>query len=426
MVTNICLLLEALSIVLCLHYLYDEKFKLDIETTSLLAIYMIIMTIMNYYELPKIYSMFIYPIIVAYCGVKFGLKLWEIIINLTLCIIIVGVIQMIVTLPFYYLLNVQLVSNYKLLFMNCAAFLTVLFLVPRLKVNRVVAFLKNKERILIISITICLIVTFFCLLTYKQFIQVELNQTILLFACMIFIFALTGQLNQYKIKSKEVETELRVYKLYSESFQSLIDSIRFKQHEFENHITTIDNLHYMFNTYEELVNEQEKYCQQIREENRFNKLLRKGNPIIISFLYGKLIEIDKKGIDVAYEISIEDLDIGVPIYRIVEVLGNLLKNAVEAIEKTPNLNKIYIHMIEIDDLFEMEVRNESLYIQPNDIGCFFTKGYSKKGANRGLGLYNVNNICQEYGLQVYFENKEIDGQNWLSFKISNRLPDKQT
>ena len=166
MVTNICLLLEALSIVLCLHYLYDEKFKLDIETTSLLAIYMIIMTVMNYYELPKIYSMIIYPIIAAYCGVKFGLKLWEIIINETLCIIIIGIIQMIVTLPFYYFLNVHLFSDYKLLLINCIAFIIVLCLVPRLKISRVVTFLKNKERILIISIFICLVVTAFCLLTY--------------------------------------------------------------------------------------------------------------------------------------------------------------------------------------------------------------------------------------------------------------------
>ena len=176
----------------------------------------------------------------------------------------------------------------------------------------------------------------------------------------------------------------------------------------------------MFETYEELVNEQEKYCQQIREENRFNKVLRKGNPVIISFLYGKLIEMDKKGIDVTYRISINDLDIGVPIYKIVEMLGNLLKNSTEAIEKSPQLNKVYIHMIEIDDLFEMEVRNESPCMSLNDIGLFFTKGYSKKGEGRGLGLYNVNNICQEYGLQLYFENKEIDGQNWLSFRISNR------
>lgn len=295
-----------------------------------------------------------------------------------------------------------------------------IFVIPRLKINRVVAFLKNREKILIVSIVICLGITFFCLISYKQLIQVELNQTILLFVCMIFIFALTGQLNQYKVKSKEIETELRMHKLYADSFQSLIDSIRLRQHEFENHISTIYSQHYLFDTYEDLVNEQKKYCNQVLEENRFNKMLKKGNPVIISFLYGKMIEIDKKGIDIAYDIAINDLEIGVPIYKIVEILGNLLKNAVEAIEKTPNLNKIFILMIEIDDIFEIEVRNESPYIQPNDISLFFMKGYSEKGENRGLGLYNVNNICREYGLQLYFENKEINGQNWLSFRITNR------
>lgn len=294
MVTNICLLLEALSIVLCLHYLYDEKFKLDIETTSLLAIYMIIMTVINYYRLPKIYTLLIYPAIALYCGFKFGFDISKLVINNILYLTIVGVIQLLATLPFYYLFDMHDFSNIQLLVINCIAFLIVLFLLPKVKISRVTMVLKNKERILIISLIICLIIIAFCIISYKQFRLVELNQTILLFICMIFIFALTGKLNQYKLKSKEIETELRMHKLYADSFQSLIDSIRLRQHEFENHISTIYSQHYMFDTYEDLVNEQEKYCHQILKENRFNKLLKNGNPVIISFLYGKMIEIDKK------------------------------------------------------------------------------------------------------------------------------------
>lgn len=422
MVTNICLLLEALSIVFCLHCLYGEKFKLDIETTSFLAIYMIIMTAINYYELPQIYTMIIYPVIALYCGIKFGFKLEEMTVNVILCIIIVGVIQMIVALPSRFVFNVQLFSEYKLLFINCVAFAIILCLIPRLRINKAIAYLKNRERILIISITICFLIAAFCIIAYKQFIQVELSQTILLFACIVFIMELTSQLKRYKDKSKEIETELRVHKLYSDSFQSLIDTIRLKQHEFDNHISTIYSQHYMYDTYEALVNEQKNYCEQIRKENRFNKLLTKGNPIIISFLYGKLIEIDKKGIKVTYQVSINNLEIGVPIHKIVEILGNLLKNAVEAIEKTDNANEIFILMIETEDIFEIEVRNESPYIDPNKISIFFTKGYSEKGEGRGMGLHNVQTICNEYMLQIYPENKEINGKNWLSFKISNRLP----
>ena len=66
MITNIGLLVEGLSMIICLHYLYGEKFKLNIVNTSYLALHMIIMTAINYYELGKVYTFLIYPLIAVY------------------------------------------------------------------------------------------------------------------------------------------------------------------------------------------------------------------------------------------------------------------------------------------------------------------------------------------------------------------------
>ena len=102
MITNICLLLEALSILLCLHYLYGEKFRLDIVTVSFLAIDMIMMQAIEYYEWPGVLSMLIYPIIVVYCGIKFGFRLKAIIVNNILYIAIISGLQLIASLPVSY------------------------------------------------------------------------------------------------------------------------------------------------------------------------------------------------------------------------------------------------------------------------------------------------------------------------------------
>lgn len=92
MITNVCLLLEALSIVVCLHHLYGEKFRLDIATVSLLSIDMIMMQAIDYYGLPSTFSMLFYPIIVIYCGVKFGFKIQELIVNNILNVAIICMI----------------------------------------------------------------------------------------------------------------------------------------------------------------------------------------------------------------------------------------------------------------------------------------------------------------------------------------------
>ncbi|RKI90128.1 GHKL domain-containing protein [Parablautia intestinalis] len=416
MITNVCLLLEMLSFTFCLHALYREKFRLDITTISFLAIYMIIMALINYYALPQQYTLIMYMLIILYCGVKFKFNIKIILINVIFSIIIIGGIQMLIMLILFYVLDISWFTDYQLLLANCLAFLVIVLLLPKSKIYKVMNYLQTKEKIQNIVLAICIALIVYCLLSYKEFTRVELNQAILLFISISCIFVLAEQLGRYKVKAKEAETELKMHKLYADSFQGLIENIRLRQHEIDNHIHTIYSQHYIYNTYTDLVKAQDDYCRILTQENRFNKLLKSRNHIIAGFLYGKFVEIDKLGIEVDYEVKIMDLNVNVPIYKIVEILGDLINNAVEALERTEGINKLYVSLVE-NERFEIEVRNESPFIDYDMIEQFFTKGFSNKGQNRGLGLYNVKNICKEFALDICCENINIDGINWLSFKI---------
>ena len=229
-ITNVCLLLEALSIVICLHHLYGEKFRLDIATVCFLSINMIVMTAINYLSLPKVYTMIIYPIFFIYCGARFGFHFMRMIINILLCIVIVGGIQMITAIPFHYLFNIELFVENQLLIVNCFAFVIVSVLVPLFKLKKLSHILLSKGRILFISLFVCFFITLISIVVYKEFTLIELNQGILLFISIVFIFLLVDRLSLYKIKASEAETELKMHKLYGDSFEGLIENIKRKQH----------------------------------------------------------------------------------------------------------------------------------------------------------------------------------------------------
>ncbi len=415
-IKNVCLLLEALSIVFCLHYLYGEKFKLDIATVSFFAVDMIMMQAIDYLGISKVVSIAIYPIIAIYCGVKFGFKWKAIIVNIILSIILIGIIQLIVVFLFTHFWNTTLFGVLKLLLMNCVITLIALFLLLICDIRKLAHYAKDKGKMLMVTIGLCVVIVLRMLIDYKKLGVLDIEPLILLFISIIFIFILSGQLNKYKIKSKEIETELRVQKLYADSFKGMIEDIRLRQHEFNNHISMLHSMHLKYHTFEELAAALDSYGNSVTKENRFHKLLSCGNSVIIGFLYGRFVEFDKKGIEISYQVSVQELEIGVPCYKIVEILGNLMNNAVEALLADQERKKLHVSVIE-SDRFYIEVRNESPYIPYKEIGAFFVKDYSKKGESRGLGLYNVKQICEEYGLEISCDNVDIDGENWLSFEI---------
>lgn len=414
---RICLVLEALSIVVCLHRLYGQRFKFDIVTLGFLTINMIIMTIINYYELPKIYTMIIYPIIALYCGIRFGFKIRALIINNILYLVLVGGIQVAVAMLYGRIFKVLFFTDMDLLIVNSIIFIIVLLVFQQIDINKLSIYLQDKEIILFVSLIFCILMTVSSVINYKVINGAELYQYTPLFLIIILICILAGQLSKFKIKSKTAEIELKMHQIYADSFHNLIEEMRSRQHEFNDQISTIYSQHFIHHTYEDLVNAQTERCQVLEKENRYNKLLVAGNSAIIAFLYGKFIEIEKMGVEVSYKVDINDLNVEVPVYKLVDIVSNLIKNAVEEMETDKML---YFSLIEIDGEFELEVRNRSKYIEYNEIDMFFKKGFSKKGENRGLGLYNVKKICNEYLLNIFCENKNINGENWIAFTINNK------
>ncbi len=424
MIERIHLLLEGLSVLICLHHLYGKKFRLDILTVTLITIDIIIMTTINYYNLSKIYSVIIYPLIIIYCGFKFGFRWREIIINNILFLIIIGGSQLIIILSYglvFNLLssNILIFEKKETLIVSIIVLIIVSLVYPKLKMHKLSVYLQDKERILALFLFSTIILILACMINYRMFDGLNIFNNLVLFAGIALFCLLAGQLGKYKLKSKEIETELKMQKLYSESFYNLIGDIRSRQHEFDNHISAIYSLHYTCDSYDMLVKAQNEYSQAVIKENRYNKLLKAGNPLIIGFLYGKLIEIEKLEIETTFSINIEELDIGVPSYKIVEILGNLIDNAVEALKAVDIQKEMYISLVEANGIFEIEVRNRSGFVDYAEIEKFFKKGFSKKGINRGIGLYNIRNICNEYSLNILCENKNIENRNWLCFTITN-------
>ena len=276
MIGNICLLLEIVTVVFCLHNLYGEKVKLDIITVSFLAIYMILMSAINYYKLPWIYCILIYPIIAIYCGIKFGFRLKEIIINNILYMIIIGGMQLICIICYGWIFslvsfNMLAYENEELLIINFSVLLVTLIVLSKIQLNKLSIYLQDKERILFIFLIFCVVIMIFGFTNYKVFYGIEIIQYLLLFVSLTLFCILAGKLGKYKVKSTEIETELRMQKLYADSFHSLIEDIRMRQHEFDNHISAIYSLHYTCDTYEKLVKAQNEYSEIVIKENRHNK-----------------------------------------------------------------------------------------------------------------------------------------------------------
>lgn len=169
---------------------------------------------------------------------------------------------------------------------------------------------------------------------------------------------------------------------------------------------------------EELLRAQEQYCDQVLKDSQVGDLLKlKIEPVLVGFLYAKITAAQEAGIHVEYEVNLLDIKEKIEIYEMIELIGILFDNAVEALQDNGN-RKMILKLVDTNKGFAVEVANASRMYLNNEIEKFCTYGYSTKGKERGVGLARVKEVVRKANATLTIQNQSYKNQNFLCFRIN--------
>ncbi|MCY6355220.1 sensor histidine kinase [Clostridium sp. ZS2-4] len=250
----------------------------------------------------------------------------------------------------------------------------------------------------------------------------EKNKNLILNNLFIFILIfsliviLSLSLYSYIVKITEEKKTLEVQDKYNPILTDIIEDIRRRQHDFKNYLNTINGI-VEVTSEKEIKHELKKYIKSVNSSNRIiEDIMHIDNIVIKSIIYNKLCEADRLNIKFSFNIRNNSLDGILNDYEISDILNNLLNNAFEEVKKDSDKDKIVIlNILTEENKSILEVRNTGTPILEENINNIFKRGFStKKGKNRGYGLYNIKKIVERNGgkVQLFFED------NYTVFRVS--------
>lgn len=414
MLIHIALIAEILTTFICVYCIYGEKFRLDRKTLGAFFSILIILEIINSNHLNGIYSFLIYMILFVYCKARFKSSIIETIISLVLCMVIVTAMQSMCAL---FVNTLPINAEYPKYVVTNTMSLTVLGALS--PTNGIYHLKKNmcKHSKFVTTLLFFVSMTIMAILLQGKRLN-EVHMQYFLFAIPAIIMLLYAILKWDAAQREAEKMQERLCEIEGDkkNYENLLTKIRLRQHAFKNHMEAISSFHYTHKTYEKLVQIEEDYCRQVLKENKYNDLLRIGDDVLTGYLCGKFQTAEDAGIEIDYRIMSEISQCRVPIYHVIEMLGILFDNAMEAV-KGMDRKEIFFAVCEADDKYEFLIRNPFPYVPYDNMAEWFHLEKSEKGSGRGLGLYHLKCLCEEWNSDIGCRNMEINKENWIVFSL---------
>lgn len=422
MIERVYLLFEVLAIILGLWALHGTRKKPTIATLFYVCVELIVVSSVEMEWLPPLFSYLLYLGIIVLCILEFGDTVYEACIYFVLDVVMIGLIQTLCALLFCSLLQTLYANIWIMLLINVFACMIILGIYLKIDLHKYVeAMLKNSliGKIILIIGGIIIIYVF---INSRNDMQIYWKDAVMIVFFGVLIFSILFLWQKEVWRNKQKEKELKSYQKYNLIYKDLIDDVRRRQHEFNNHVQAIFSMNLLAEDMEDLIDRQNEYCTKMMSNNTTNKLLREDIPSVFAgFLYTKITQAEGKEITVKYRISLDNIEEYISFLDLVEITGNLFDNAMEAMAEWEGNKIIEFGIYQSEESLDIEISNPYFKKKSEKLEGMLEEGRSSKGERRGLGLANVKKLVDKYhgSLDIKIAPK-IDAE-YIVFRIRMQL-----
>ncbi len=220
--------------------------------------------------------------------------------------------------------------------------------------------------------------------------------------------------HQRRIQEKR---QLDTYRAYLPIVENLITQVRTKQHDYHNCLQNIRGLCYTCTDYDALRKQLLDTTDYYTATHTVSQLLSLNLHLLAGFLISKSEEALHQSKKLELRILQPTLSSGCNEYELVEYMGILIDNALEA---TCSGNIIYADIDTVGEKLYFQIKNPGPVATPDFCKQIFSSGYTSKkkhSGEHGIGLSKLVNFTKKHHGELTVSNETIDDTVYLVFTL---------
>lgn len=326
------------------------------------------------------------------------------------------VIQLIIVIVFPFTATMQNAFPIQI-FANSLTLILTILMTRFLPIYNIYNFIVRKD----LAFRFFLMNTFVVVTTINYFFVARFEHFMYYIVIIAIILALMIFVNIELLRSRFIvdkqQTIINSYNQYLPIVDELIEQVRSRQHGYDNNIQSLYALSQTCTDDMSLKKELAKHLDSITKSDLPAFLLKFNLKLLSGLLFQKYSITHKKNINMDFTIKNFNIKTDTPEYIIVEAVGILMDNAIEA---SDNDDTIYVTIDCTNNHFYFDIMNVGPVYTSDLHKKIFKRGYSTKAKSekeRGLGLPQLLDIIKAYKGNLDIGNRTRDDKQYIFFSI---------